>query len=134
VTVWAQIVGSRYVHRAHRRENRFRAQLPIVRLLATTTANTPLLVGNWRWEPQQFAQGGGSGPMHGRTHQCLKSFQIHPSRLAMALEDHTQQLLYFERDFLVDRLGRFFSSGDRASSTGRARQILSFTSSKSWLS
>jgi hypothetical protein len=45
------------------------------------------------------------------------------------MEDDTQQLAYFARDLLADRFSRFFSSGERVFSTGRARQILSFTSS-----
>jgi hypothetical protein len=43
--------------------------------------------------------------------------------LADASEDGTQQLRYFARDFLLDRFRRFFSSGESASSTDRARQI-----------
>ena len=69
--------------------------------------------------------------MHGRPHSRFEGFQIHTARLVKALEHHTQELLYFARDFLADRFGRFFSWGDRPSSTGRARQMLSFTSSKS---
>lgn len=72
--------------------------------------------------------------MHGRTHYGFEGFQIQVARLAAALEDHMQELLYFARDFLADRFGRFISSGVSASSTGRARQILSLISSKSWLS
>ena len=55
-------------------------------------------------------------------------------RLAAAVENHTQQLAYFARDLLLDGLRRFFPCGEMASSTGRARQIFSFTSSNSWLS
>jgi len=69
--------------------------------------------------------------MHGRTHSRLDGFQIQPSCLAPILENHTKKLLYFARDFSADRFHRFFSSGDSVSSTGRARQILSLTSSKS---
>jgi len=133
VTVRAQVIGPRYVHRAHRGENRFVAQLPVVSLLSATTKNAPVFDSRGR-ELQQFTQGRGASPMHGRTHSRFDSFQIQTSRLAAALENHTQKLLYFARDFLADRFDRFFPSDDRVSSTGRARQILSFTSSKSWLS
>jgi hypothetical protein len=53
------------------------------------------------------------------------------ARLAALLENDAQQLVYFARDLLPDRFRRFFSSGERLSSTGRKRQIFSFTSSKS---
>jgi hypothetical protein len=42
VTVRAQVVGPRYVHRAHRGEDWFGAQFPVVRLMAATTENAPL--------------------------------------------------------------------------------------------
>jgi hypothetical protein len=61
--------------------------------------------------------------MHGRAHEHLDRFQIDMPGLAQALEDRAQQLLYFARDFLSDRIRRFFSSGESDSSTGRARQI-----------
>jgi len=88
----------------------------------------------WGREAQHFAQRRGARPMHGPTHSRFEGLQIHTSRLVTALEHDTQELLYFSRDFLADGFGRFFSSGDPAPSTGRARQILSLTSSKSWLS
>jgi hypothetical protein len=47
--------------------------------------------------------------MHRRAHRHLDRFQVQMARLAAALEDHAQQLVYFARDFLLDRLGRFFS-------------------------
>ena len=69
--------------------------------------------------------------MHGGAHHHLGDLQIQTSRLAAAVENDTQQLVYFARDFLADGFRRFFSSGERISATGRARQILSFTSSNS---
>jgi len=70
-----------------------------------------------------------SGLMHGRAHQHLDGFQIQAARFAQAGEDGAQQLLYFPRDFLVDRFGRFFSWAEgTASSTGRTAQICSLTS------
>jgi hypothetical protein len=42
------------------------------------------------------------------------------SRLAPIPEHHTLQLLYLPRDFLADRVGRFFSwANDEVSTTGR---------------
>jgi hypothetical protein len=69
--------------------------------------------------------------VHCRTNRHLDRFQVQASRLVAASEEDAQQLFYFARDFLADGLRRFFSSGDRASATGRARQIFSFTSSNS---
>ena len=48
-------------------------------------------------------------------------------------EDARQQGGYFARDLLLDRLRRFFSSDVSVSSTGRARQIFSFTCNRSRL-
>ena len=72
--------------------------------------------------------------VHGGTHGHLDGLQIETARLAALLKDHAEQLIYLLRDFLADRFGRFFSSGVRVSSIGRARQIRSLISSKSWLS
>ena len=87
------------------------------------------LVGRRGRKLQQFCQGCGAELMHGRTHCHLQGFQIQTSRLAAGTEGDTQQLLYFARDFLLDRFGRFFSWADGAlSSTGRNAQICSLTS------
>ena len=51
--------------------------------------------------------------------------------LAAIFEDDVQELIYFARDLLTDRFGRFFSSGERVSSTGRKRQTRSLTSTSS---
>jgi hypothetical protein len=72
--------------------------------------------------------------MHGRTHRHLDRFQIETAGLAAIFEDDAQELIYFARDFPPDGFDRFFSSGESVSSTGRARQMLSFTSSNCWLS
>jgi hypothetical protein len=80
---------------------------------------------------QQFGQRRGPRLMHRRTHSHFDGFQIQTPRLAPTAEDDAQQLVYFARDFLMDRFGRFFSSCERVSATGRARQIFSFTSSNS---
>jgi hypothetical protein len=45
-------------------------------------------------------------------------------------EHHLHYAAYFLGDFLLDRFGRFFSCGVRVSSTGRVRQISSFTATK----
>ena len=69
--------------------------------------------------------------MHDRPHDHLSGFQVQVSRLAAAVEDDAQQMVYFARDFLLDGFRRFFSSGETVSATGRARQIFSLTSSRS---
>ena len=101
--------------------------------VATTTGDGPL-VCRWDWELQQFGQDRCPSMVHGGAHQHLGGLQFQMSRLAAAVENHTQQLAYFARDLSLDGLRRFFSCGEMASSTGRARQIFSFTSSNSWLS
>jgi hypothetical protein len=72
--------------------------------------------------------------MHDRPHGHLSGFQVPAPRLAAAVEDYAQQLVYFARDFLLDGFRRFFSSGERVSATGRARQIFSLISNSSRLS
>jgi hypothetical protein len=99
-------------------------------LVAAGTRNTPLL-GRRRGELQQFTQRYGAGLVHRRTSSHLDRLQIETARLTALLENDAQQLVYFARDLLPDRFRRFFSSGERLSSTGRKRQIFSFTSSKS---
>jgi len=61
-------------------------------------------------------------------------FQIQLAALGALLEDQLQQTAYFTRDFLLDRVGCFFSCDVRVSSTGRARQIFSLVSTKVRLS
>ena len=100
--------------------------------MAARAGNAPLFSRRYR-ELQQLAERRGPGVMHGRTHRHLGGLQIEAAGLAAALEDHTQQLVYFTRDLLADRFGRFFYSGVRVSATGRKRQICSLTSTNSWL-
>jgi hypothetical protein len=53
------------------------------------------------------------------------------ARLAMSVEDDAQQLVYFARDYLPDRFGRFFSWAEGAGgSAGRNAQICSLTSNR----
>jgi hypothetical protein len=56
-------------------------------LLATPAGKTPLF-GVRGWESQEFAQGGGSGAMHGRAHRRFESLQIHSLSLLAALEHY----------------------------------------------
>ena len=60
--------------------------------------------------------------------------QIEASGFAQTAEHDRQQGGYFPARFALDRGGRFFSCCDSESSTGRAPQIFSFTSSRSALS
>jgi hypothetical protein len=101
-----------------------------VSLVATETGKTPL-IDSRSGKLQQFGERRRSGVMHGRAHGHLYGFQVDTAALAAAREQDPQELIYFARDLLADRLGRPFSLGVRASSTGRKRQISSFTS-RSW--
>ena len=83
-----------------------------------------------RWlELQQLRQGNRPGLMHSGTDRCLNTLQVElAGRLAVA-ENDAKQLLYFARDFFLDRFGRFFSWADGAVSvTGRSPQICSLMS------
>ena len=86
----------------------------------------------WQRELQQLRQGYGTGLMHRGTDRRLDALQIQSaSRLALP-EDDPKQLLYLTADFLLDDLRRFFSrSVCSVCSTGRNRQILRLTSTKS---
>jgi hypothetical protein len=100
--------------------------------VARTGTNRTLV---WDWKPQQLGQGGGAGMMHGRAHDHLNGFQIHVTGLLHTGENGSQQLFYFARDFLLDRICRFFScSLSSGCSRGRNRQIFSFTSRNERLS
>ena len=72
--------------------------------------------------------------MHGGPHRHLDRFQIESAGLAPVLKYQPPQRAYFPFDFPPDRFRRFFSCGVSVSSTGRARQISSLTSSSSLLS
>lgn len=98
-------------------------------------ADNRALVRRGGRKAKQLAQSAGTGPMHRRTYQHLDGFQVQRARFAHAGEDGAQQLLYFARDFLLDGVRRFFScSLCGCSSTGRRRQIFSFTSRRERLS
>ena len=101
--------------------------------VATTTRDTSL-VGCRIWKLQQVGQRGCPGMVHGGPYRHLQSFQVQVPCLTTTTEDDAQKLVYFARDFLTDRLCRFFSSGASASATGRAWQTRSLTSTSSWLS
>jgi hypothetical protein len=67
--------------------------------------------------------------VHGRAHSHLDGLQIQVPRLTATAKDDAQQLVYFARDFLLDRFSRFFSwVVGEISSTGRNSQICSLTS------
>jgi hypothetical protein len=129
VTVRTPIVGTGDFHRPHGGQYRLGAQLPVVRRSAAATRNRPPPAGRGR-ETQEFAQSGGPGPVQGRAQGHLHRFQVNPSSLALIAEDPLQQAIYFLRDFMMDRICRFFSAAERvpSSSTGRCWQMASFTS------
>src|ERR1039457_5260965 len=75
--------------------------------------------------------------MHGRAYHHFDGFQIQMPRLAPAVEEHVQPLIYFAGGLLMDRSSRFFSSGVPvllSDSIGRCRQIFSLTVISSVLS
>ncbi|MGH8648712.1 MAG: hypothetical protein ACREUP_05315, partial [Burkholderiales bacterium] len=87
------------------------------------------LVGRRDGQLQEFGQGGGSGLMQSRTHCHFDGFQIQTPCFAVTVENNTQQLVYFARDFLADRFRRFFSwDAGSAGSAGRRWQISRLTS------
>src|ERR1039457_3284972 len=88
-----------------------------------------VLLGGRRRELQEFAERGCPGVVHGRAHSHLDGLQIQMPRPTATTKDDAQQLVYFARDFLLDRFSRFFSSGESTSgSDGRSWQICALTS------
>jgi ABC-type oligopeptide transport system ATPase subunit len=83
-------------------------------------------------EEVRRAKRSSSGLVHGRTHSHLDGFQIQATCPAPFRENELQETLYLAGDFLLDDFcRRFFFCGVSSSSTGRARQIFSLTSSNS---
>jgi len=77
---------------------------------------------------EKLTQTSGTGLLQGGAQGHLHCFQVHGARLAPCGENHTQQGIYFPRDFLMDRNSRFFSSAVQppgSCSRGRRRQIFS---------
>ena len=86
---------------------------------------------------QQLTQTSGTGLLQGGAQSHLHRFQVHCARLVTCGEYHSQQRVYFPRDFLMDRSSRFFSSAVQSPgscSSGRRRQIFSLMVTSSALS
>ena len=67
--------------------------------------------------------------MRAFAHQHLDRFQIETTGSAAVGEDLFQQVVYFARNFLLDRVGRCFSCSDGvAGSAGRIWQMFPLTS------
>ena len=81
---------------------------------------------------QQLCQRGSPGQQQGRSQTHLDSFQIELALLVSLVNHRPQEAFYFAREFLMDRLRRFFSwTVCTGCSTGRKRQIFRFTSTNS---
>ena len=77
---------------------------------------------------EKLAQTSGTGLLQGGTQGHLHRFQVHCASLVAGSEYHSQQRIYFPRDFLMDRNSRFFSCAVQppgSCATGRRRQIFS---------
>src|SRR5438876_602730 len=130
MAVRTQIPGTPQLDLAHSGHYTPPSHLPVTSLV-TAGARHLALTRAGRIAAQQLTQRGCAGAMHGSPHRHLDSFQVESAALALVLEDKPQQCAYFPFDFPPDRLRSFFSAGVRVSSTGRARQIFSLTSSNS---
>ena len=67
--------------------------------------------------------------MHGVARRRFDGLQVEAARLPLTGTKNLQQRVYFGGDYLLDRRCRFFPWGVKDSSTGRAWQIFSLTSS-----
>jgi hypothetical protein len=80
---------------------------------------------------EQVSQGRSTATMHSRAESHLDLLQVQLPGFAPFGKDDPQEALYLALDLPLDRFGRFFSCGlSPSSSTGRRRQIFSFTSTK----
>ena len=67
------------------------------------------MVGIRRIVSQQLGQRGSPGLVHGGAQSDFDRFQVEPAVAAALLKNNVQKSFYFAGDFLLDRLGRFFS-------------------------
>lgn len=82
---------------------------------------------------QQPAQSGCPGMVHRIADQHFYRLQLDAARPAPFAQRHSQKFGYLLADLLLNRFGRFFSCGDKVSSTGRARQSSSLVATKARL-
>ena len=101
-----QVIGPSEFDLPHRRQHRLGPQAT-VHCLLTTRAGERALAPRRLLILQQPGQSGRAGLVHRRTQGFLDSFQI-DTVVAAVGEKPLEETLYFPRDFLVDRLGRFF--------------------------
>ena len=127
VAVRTEIIGTFEGYRPEHGENLLTPVFVEARFSAAS-AGSQLRMGNRH--AQQLLQGACPGTVHGTAHQPLNGFQIYLAGLAPIGENHLEQPVHFLTDFLLDDFRRFFSCGVSDSSTGRARQICSFTDTK----
>jgi hypothetical protein len=84
----------------------------------------------WNCELKELTEHRSAGTVHGGTRGALDGFQIEAAGFAQGGEDHREKLIYFADGLLLDRFFCFFSCEVSVSSTGRAPQIFSLTSTK----
>lgn len=91
------------------------------------------MIGIRRRELQQLSQGHCTGLVHGGPDRRFDALQIEFSGRVAITENDPKQFLYLAGDFELDDLRRFFSWSVRPlCSTGRKRQILRLTSTRSF--
>jgi hypothetical protein len=132
VAMWTQLPRACDFRRSQSGQYAPRAQFAVMRLATAGTRKAALGFG-WPAEAQQLAEGGGADMMQRSAEGPLHCFPVHLAGLLALPEDASQQRGYFARDLVLDRRGRFFSSGVSVSATGRARQIFSLISNRSRL-
>ena len=127
----AKVVGALHTRPTHGGEYRPGPHSLISGHLTTRAGNAAMVV-IWRGKTQQFGHGVRAGLMDRRANGHLGSFQIQLTGAPPVGKNPLQLKFYLAGSFFADRGRRFFSSGARTSSAGRARQIFSLTCSNSW--
>ena len=130
MTVRTEIPGAQQFHLAQGSQKRSGAQFAVTCLVAAGTSYGTLM-GSRLGKLQQLSESRRTGPMHRGAERHPDCFQIQGAALLSLGKDAAQQRGYFARDLLLDRRGRFLSWDVSVSSTGRAQQIFSLTSSSS---
>lgn len=84
----------------------------------------------WNGELKELTEHRSADTVHGGTRGALDRLQIEAAGFAQCGEDHREKPIYLADGLLLDRFFCFFSCEVSVSSTGRAPQILSLTSTK----
>jgi hypothetical protein len=126
----AKVISPFDQHRPYYAQQLFGTRIVIAGRLSAAAGR---LGGMARGHAQQPAQSGCPGVVHGIADPHFHRLQLDAARPAPFAKRHSQKFGYLLPDLLLNRFGRFFSCGDKVSSTGRARQSSALVTTKARL-